>query len=270
MLGLALASASASSEPLWDAGIGAALLSAPDYRGANSRSHYALPFPYFIYRGERLQVDERKGMRGVLARFGKWELDMSLSGSLPVNSDNASRRRGMADLDPTFEIGPSLEFPLYVDETTHSRLELQWPVRAVYSSDFSHIDHQGWLTNPRVDYVRFYPLGTGRVKLNLTLGALWANGAYHAYYYDVSEQDATPTRPTYQASGGYSGTRLYLSLSRHLDHRLRFGGFLMADWLRGASFVRSPLVETERAVYAGVFTSWIMGSSRQSASPQSH
>lgn len=270
LLGLLLASAAAQSEPLWDVGIGLASLSAPDYRGAKSRSQYALPFPYFIYRGERVQVDERKGMRGVLARFGALELDISLSGSLPVNSDHASRRNGMADLEPTFEIGPSLEFPLYLDPATDSRLEFQWPVRAVYSTDFAHIDHQGWLTNPRLDYVRYYPMRTGRLKLNLTLGALFANEAYHAYYYDVPAQDATASRPAYHAEGGYSGSRLYLSVSRHFDHRARLGGFVMIDRLQGASFAASPLLETERAVYGGVFASWILFSSTRQAAPSSH
>jgi outer membrane protein len=37
--------------PLWEVGAGVGVLNLPDYRGAESRSNYVLPVPYFIYRG---------------------------------------------------------------------------------------------------------------------------------------------------------------------------------------------------------------------------
>jgi hypothetical protein len=53
MLGLATAGARAEQLPLWEAGVGAAALSFPDYRGSNERQFWLLPFPYIIYRATR-------------------------------------------------------------------------------------------------------------------------------------------------------------------------------------------------------------------------
>ncbi|HSF48456.1 MAG TPA: MipA/OmpV family protein, partial [Burkholderiales bacterium] len=94
---------SADQLPLWEAGAGVAVLDFPDYRGSDERQTYLLPIPYVIYRGEILKV-ERQKVRGLLYTSEIAELDFSLSGSVPVRSDNNSARRGMPDLDPTLEL----------------------------------------------------------------------------------------------------------------------------------------------------------------------
>ncbi len=61
-------------------GISAAYL--PDYRGSNEYCTYLFPIPYFVYRGERLQVD-RRGARGELFEGDYVSLDFSANlGSL--------------------------------------------------------------------------------------------------------------------------------------------------------------------------------------------
>ena len=57
----------------------------PDYRGSDETRFYALPFPYFIYRGDLLKVD-RDRVRGLFFRRSWLELDVSLGGSVPVDS----------------------------------------------------------------------------------------------------------------------------------------------------------------------------------------
>src|SRR5688572_28520382 len=80
------APASAEQLPLWEAGLGGAALSFPDYRGSNERQLWLLPFPYLVYRGEYLQADDRR-MRGVFFKTERAELDLSFNGSVPVDSD---------------------------------------------------------------------------------------------------------------------------------------------------------------------------------------
>src|SRR5690349_10767885 len=111
--GLSLASpADAESLPLWEAGAGVAAVTLPDYRGADSSSTYILPMPYFVYRGEFLKAD-RNGVRSMLFNTERIELNLSLNATLPVRSKNNAARRGMTDLRPTVELGPTLAFHLW-------------------------------------------------------------------------------------------------------------------------------------------------------------
>ncbi|GEM_PF-3538551 len=70
--------AHAEKLPLWEAGFGIAPVTFPDYRGANQQSAYVLPFPYFIYRGDRFKVD-RSGPRSVLFENERLQLDLSIN-----------------------------------------------------------------------------------------------------------------------------------------------------------------------------------------------
>ena len=50
----------AEQRPLWEAGLGAAGISFPDYRGSDERKNYLLPMPYAIYHGDYLKVDRAR------------------------------------------------------------------------------------------------------------------------------------------------------------------------------------------------------------------
>lgn len=260
---LAGAQALAQPLPLWDAGLGVAALQLPDYRGAASSSQYLLPFPYLVYRGQQLRIDERRGVRNLLWHNRLVELDISLNGAMPVNSEHTLLRNGMPNLDPVFEIGPSLEIPLSKNHQTHTHWSFNLPIRAVFSTNFRTLDQQGWVTHPQLEFVQLFPMPSAYLRLNLSVGPLFASREYHGYYYDVHTDQATSWRPAYRSHAGYSGTRVYTSLSRHFDHRYRLGGFVMTDLLHGARFTDSPLVETKRAVYLGLYFSWILASSSQ-------
>src|SRR4051794_28357577 len=97
--------------PLWEAGAGVAALSFPDYRGSSRQRGYLLPIPFFVYRGEVLQIDREK-VRGLMFKSERWELDVSLNGSVPVRSNDNPARQGMPNLSPTVELGPQLTYRL--------------------------------------------------------------------------------------------------------------------------------------------------------------
>ena len=116
--------ASAEMLPLWEAGVGVAAISFPDYRGSARRRSYVLPVPVFVYRGEVFQVDREK-VRGLLLKSESAELDISVNGSVPIRSDGNPVRQGMPDLDPTLEIGPTINVALV--ESVRSKLALRLP-----------------------------------------------------------------------------------------------------------------------------------------------
>jgi MipA family protein len=266
LLGLAQL-ASAGEFPLWEVGVGAAVVDFPDYRGSDERSTYALPIPYVVYRGDALKVDRQRA-RGLLFSTTTTEVDLSLSGSVPVDSRDNNARQGMPDLDPTLELGPSLNTSLYRSAGETASLELRMPVRAVVASDFKHTSYQGVLFHPHVnlDLRGVFP-GPGW-NMGLLAGPLFADRRYHQYFYSVESQFAAPGRPAYEAGGGYSGLQFIGSVSRRFKDYW-FGAFFKADSLHGAAFEDSPLVKQKTAYTGGLAVAYVFAtSSRRVQAPE--
>jgi outer membrane scaffolding protein for murein synthesis (MipA/OmpV family) len=260
MLGLATAGARAEQLPLWEAGAGAAALSFPAYRGANERQSWLLPVPYIIYRGEFLQADERR-MRGLFYKTDRLETDVSINGSVPVDSGKNDARRGMPDLDATLEIGPGLNLKLMETGDHRTRVELRLPVRAVFASDFSHVRHVGWMFQPQVNADIRDPLGNAGWKLGLLAGPVFSDQRYNRYFYSVEPAFATAARPAYSAGGGYGGVQMIAALSKRY-REFWVGAFVKWDSLHGAAFADSPLVKDKQGMAAGFSIAWILGESK--------
>jgi len=64
--------------PQWELGVGVTAFRLPDYRGSDESRNYLYPFPYLVYRGERVRVD-RQGARAVLFESTRAEIDFSAS-----------------------------------------------------------------------------------------------------------------------------------------------------------------------------------------------
>jgi outer membrane scaffolding protein for murein synthesis (MipA/OmpV family) len=256
LLGLLLAAgttaAAAEKLPLWEAGAGVAVVNFPDYRGSDERTSLALPVPYFIYRGEKLRVD-RDSVRGRLFESERMELDLSVNGSIPVDSDDNEAREGMPDLKPTIEIGPALQVHLLENKAENYRLDFRWPVRAVFNTD---LDHTGWLTHPKLNLDLRNPFGYQEWKLGASAGPLFADRKYHGYFYDIAPRFATVDRPAFDADNGYAGSSVLVAVSRRFP-KWWVGGFLRWDTLDGAAFEDSPLVRDERFFTAGIAISRI-------------
>ena len=247
--------------PLWEVGAGLFPSTFPAYRGAEDQVYYLLPFPYLVYRGDYLRVD-REGLRARLFDTDRVQLNISLNASPPANSDDSKARDGMPDLDPTVEIGPSLNI-LLARMTDKHKLKLRLPVRSVIATDLGGTEQAGWITYPHLE------LGSedvfGGWNSALSLGPLFGSGKFHAYYYAVDPQYATATRPAYLASGGYSGTQALATLSRRFN-RVWMGGFIRYDNLSGAKFENSPLLETDHSLMAGIAIAWIFKQSSRTLS----
>ena len=246
--------ASAELLPLWEAGVGIAAISFPDYRGSARHRNYLLPVPVFIYRGDVLQVDREK-IRGLLLKSERAELDISINGSVPIRSNGNPIRDGMPDLDPTLEIGPSLNVTL--TETGRSKLALRLPLRAVIASDFRSFQSAGVIANPNLNLDLKAVAGW---RLGLVAGALFADRKYHDYFYGVAPIYARPGRAAYRAPGGYSGAQFIAALSRRFEP-VWVAGFVKVDVVDHAAFASSPLVERRNNLSAGVAVTWVFARS---------
>ncbi len=252
-------SALAETQPLWELGFGFGGLTAPDYRGSDEQRGYLLPVPYIVYRGKVLRVD-RSGIYGRLLRTENVRLDLSFDAGVPAKSRKNTARAGMPDLDPTVEVGPSLEVCLWHSCAADTVVQLRLPLRAVFATNFSHVNSAGWVFNPHLnlDIKNIGPQGGW--NFGVAIGPLYASERNHDYYYQVDPVFATPTRPAYDARAGYSGARLTLALSKRFNG-FWFGTFARYDDLSGTRFADSPLIRVHRSFMAGFGVAWFFAQS---------
>ncbi|MCB1954681.1 MAG: MipA/OmpV family protein [Rhodocyclaceae bacterium] len=252
------AALAADKAPLWELGLGVGAVSFPDYRGSDERQTYLLPTPYFIYRGDFLRSD-RKGLRGVFFDSERLELNLSVSGSVPVDSDGNKARRGMPDLHPTVEFGPSVDLSLWKSADGRRELDLRLPVRWAFRLGGRPRDI-GLVFSPRVNLDVADPAGFEGWRLGMLAGPIFTDRRNNAYYYDVAEPYATAERPAYASSGGYAGSQFVVALSKRYPGYW-VGFFSRYDSLGGAVFDDSPLVRSRHMWAGGVAISWIIGES---------
>jgi MipA family protein len=248
---LLVGSAKAEEKPLWELGAGVSALRLPVYRGSDEFRNLALPLPYFVYRGERLKLD-REGGRGLLFKTDDLELDVSVSGSIPVSSTSNSARAGMPSLRATLEVGPLLIASLWRSEDKNSAITARIPFRGVMRSDFNGA---GFVFQPQLAYdVRNFA-GTGWVA-GVRGGPVFQSGAYADYFYGVPQAFSTASRASYQGKAGYGGFNVLVGGSKRYGN-IWVGAFAKYDNLSGASFEDSPLVRKKQFATVGLAVSWI-------------
>jgi outer membrane scaffolding protein for murein synthesis (MipA/OmpV family) len=262
MAALCLLAAPAAAEelPLWELGAGIGAFALPDYRGSDEGRGYLLPVPYVVYRGKFLKAD-RHGIRGTLFDSDRLDLNLSVAASLPVDSSRNTARSGMPDLEPSIELGPSLEIALWRAQDRRDVLALRLPLRAAFTLEGSP-RAIGWVATPQLNLDLAGRGALSGWNLGMLAGPIYGSRRQHQYFYGVAPQFATPSRPAYDAPGGYAGMQFIAAASRRFP-RFWLGAFLRADTLRGAAFEASPLVKHDTYVAAGVGFAWVLGASAQ-------
>jgi outer membrane scaffolding protein for murein synthesis (MipA/OmpV family) len=260
VLALAARAAEAEEKPLWEFGLGVGGIEFPDYRGSDQTQVFPVPVPYFVYRGRFLRAD-RDGLRGRLFDKEQAELSLSVNATIPVDSEDNAARRGMPDLKPTIEIGPSFDVHLWRSADRDVKLDLIMPLRIPITLESSPQSLQ-WIFAPRlnIDFDNF--AGQAGWEFGAGIGPVFAAGKFHRYFYSVPAQFATADRPEYRADGGYSGMHVLAALSKRFP-KYWVGAFLRYDWLGGAEFEDSPLVRRESSLAGGFGIAWMIGESRR-------
>lgn len=237
-------------KPLWELGVAAGGIFSPDYPATDKNSLHGLALPYVIYRGDFLRLGIDSIAKGVFIDNDYAELNVSLAASFNSNSSDNNARREMPDLDYLVEIGPQLKIML--GELYGGKTEIQLPFRAVFSSDFTRVDHRGYLFNPRITYERQNIFNSG-IDMNSSIGSSFATKKLQDYFYRVAARYATATRTEYEADGGYLGSDTTLGFSYGITDRLRayVGGKL--GYYGGAANEDSPLFrqKVNASIHAG-------------------
>ncbi|NQD35538.1 MipA/OmpV family protein [Permianibacter sp. IMCC34836] len=248
-----------STQAEWELGIGGTAVHIPHYIGADDARDYVLPFPYFVYRSERLNVD-RNFIHGKLLERDDLKIELSLSGTPPVDSDDNDARAGMPDLDATGELGPSIQYTFREADDQIWRADLA--IRKVIGTDFSRISNAGYTVSPQLYFSqRWQTDANTRWQFESTLGPSYGDNRYHDFFYAVAPAYATSDRAAYDAAGGFGGWRWALGLTRR-EGNFWFGAFVRYYDLSDAVFLDSPLVRREHSVLAGFAVAWILKANR--------
>jgi MipA family protein len=243
----------AKEEPLWEFGLGVGAIAFEDYRGSDTVHAFPVPVPYFVYNGKFLKAD-RDGVRGTLFNQDWFEINLSFNLTTPVRND--AERNGMPDLKSTVELGPSFDFHLFRSEDAKFKFDLRMPLRAAATVEGSP-QVIGWTFTPRFALDIADPWGGAGWNLGLLAGPLFADRRYNQYFYSVDSQYATPSRPEFQASGGYAGTQTITALSKRYP-KFWVGAYMRYDTLAGAVFLDSPLVQRKSYWSAGFGFAWML------------
>ncbi len=257
LIGFAMAGAVAAQatepagKPLLELGVVGGGGYVPDYPAAGQNHLQGIGLPYVAYRGEFLRAGDRGFLRGRILRRHDFELDVSLSGSFPSDSDDNDARRGMPDLDWLGELGPRLQYTA-LRAARDARIDLEFPVRAAFSTNFSsEIEFRGIVFAPQIAYQNENFLGSG-LELKLGVVPSFATEDLMEYFYEVSPAFATATRPAFRAQGGYLGTKLELLLTKQINPRIRSFFALRTDFHHGATNSGSPLFRDDITVSLGI------------------
>jgi hypothetical protein len=218
-----------------------------------------------VYRGDILRLGKDSIAKGVFIDNDFTEFNVSLAASFNANSSDNNARRGMPDLDYLGEIGPQLKIKL--GELYGGKTELQLPVRAVFSTDFSRVDHRGYLFNIKLFHER-KNIFNSKLDMDSSIVSSFATKKLHEYFYRVEPRFATADRPAYEADGGYLGSEITLGLSYGITDRVKayVGGHV--GYYGGAANEDSPLFrqKVNSSIYVAFTWSIFQSDSRVSSS----
>jgi hypothetical protein len=251
--------------PVWEVGAFAAAFNTPEYPAAAKNKTNIIGAPYLVYRGEVLRVGDGSIARAVAVDKSCYELDVSLAASFGANSDYDVVREGMPDLDFMFEIGPQLKVRVAEFEfELHGRSELflNLQARAAFSTDFTGLDHRGYVFQPQLAYRQRGWLSE-KTALSIRISPSWATEELHDYFYEVEQGFVTAGRAAYDAEGGYMGTNIGMSVSFDAsdDMRIFVGGSMSLH--SGAANTNSPLFREKNTYSLGVGMVWRLWQSEQ-------
>jgi outer membrane protein len=248
-LALSIIFTSLTANAALEVGLGAVVTNVPLYIGSDEAETFYLPFPYLRYRTEKITID-RDLIQGNLWKHGNWTLEMSLGGSVKVNSEKSEARKGMDDLDYILEVGPALNYFFSGDRTTDNALLVEFPLRVAIGSDFTEARYRGVTFNPRLVWRRGYRINGFEVRPQIAFGLRSADNDLNDYFYGVDSKFATAERPTYKGKAGYGGSQFGYSTAVLWDNWLA-AGFMRYVNAGGAAFEDSPLYKQD--------DSWVVG-----------
>lgn len=242
--------------PLLEFGAGVVSADVPDYPGAGHNTTHTVPFPAGLYRGDVLRADEDGGARARFLNTETLEINMSVGGSLPADSEDNPDRVGMPDLDTMLEFGPGLIIHfLRPSPSSKIKLSLNIPVRFAFSTDIKNWNDRGFVFNPLLYYIHEdFPIK--RMIFFLGADTRFATRRMMDYFYTIAPQYSTAARPSYQAKSGYLESGSNIGFAYNFKNEVSFFVGVRYSSLSGAANEASPLLVSKNNTSIGIGVVW--------------
>ena len=169
-----------------------------------------------------------------------------------MSHDDAARV-GMPGLDYMGQLGPRLNI-LLAHDAMYAKIDVELPVRAVFSTDLKSVAYRGLVMAPEIAYTHTNFMNSGG-RLKFSVGPEFATARLMDYFYAVAPQFVISGRPQYNATGGYLGSRAELSYRYPIGDRASIIALAAPEFYAGATNdTSSALQEAVRVVRrAGLF-----------------
>lgn len=210
--------------------------SQPAYPGASFTTQTNLVVPYFVYRGEKFQID-RRGAKVSTIKQDNFKLDLDLGLNFGSDADEVPERAGMPNLGTILDVGPSAK--ITVHKLKDANIYLNVPVRAALNLS-DKFGYEGLSLNPHISYERRDPAGW---SYEASIGPVFADQKYLANYYQVDPEFVTANRAAYKAKAGLLSWRANLGVTKAVTPQLRLLGAVRYETVNGAANQDSPLVK---------------------------
>ena len=210
--------------------------SQPAYPGSSFTTQKNLVVPYFVYRGEKFQID-RRGAKVSTIKEENFKLDLDLGLNFGSDANDVPERVGMKDLGTVLEAGPSAKITLY--RFNGANIHLGVPVRAAFNLS-DGFKYEGLTLNPQLSYERRSPDGW---SYEASVGPVLADQQYQANYYQVDPEFVTANRAAYKAKAGLLSWRANLGVTKAVTPQLRLLAAVRYETVKGAANQDSPLVK---------------------------
>jgi len=225
---------------LWEWRIAAFGRYGPAYPASEELQVNVVPLPIPVYRGRflRLFEDNESPIRGKVFERNRTKLDLDFDITFPSDSDDIDARTGMPDLDFLLQAGPELDLQFIQQDFMQGTWHLALQGRAAVSFDGLDPAWRGLTFSTEFRYIAQV---TSRDEVKFRITPTFGTSQYMQYYYQVDPQYATPTRPAYDAKGGYLGTDFTLNWSREVTKKLSVWIGARLSVYSGATNENSPL-----------------------------
>ncbi len=245
------------AKPTFEFGVAAAALRVPAYPSSSVKNDRFFAAPWFIYRGDKVQVKEG-GVELKAFQSEKLIVDVGIGAALGSDATDTPLRAGLPDLDFIFQLGPRFTVPL-IDETVDGiRTRFNWVsgVRLAVSTDFQSLDFQGPLATTEL---RFRKTGfkNNNLEFNASVGTTWLGDQLMDYFFSVEPQFATPARPAFDADAGFLSLELSAAVIYKPTPKLTTALVFGVNSHAGSGIEESPLFEdtvTTQALLAVSYT----------------
>ncbi|MBY0452758.1 MAG: MipA/OmpV family protein, partial [Bdellovibrionaceae bacterium] len=154
-------------------------------------------------------------------------IDLSFGGSFPTEGQNQARK-GMPNLDWTFEVGPRLLYYFYKDPQW-GQVRAGLPLRASFSTDFSNTRYLGFTIAPDFQMDRYDFAGIKNLSLYTSATLNYLSEGLADYFFQITPSEQTAERMAYDAKAGLMSWETSIGFRYDYGSQFYLAGYRYSD-----------------------------------------